>query len=61
LIIDNNSNDNFLATCLFTTFLNPKLNKVTLENNQLIGAGTKFSAGCRGGTNDNAKAIVIFK
>ncbi|QUM84995.1 MULTISPECIES: right-handed parallel beta-helix repeat-containing protein [unclassified Moritella] len=61
LIIDNNDNDNFLATCLFTTFLNPKLNKVTLENNQLIGTGTPFSAGCRGGTNDNAKAVVLFK
>ncbi|SGZ05343.1 right-handed parallel beta-helix repeat-containing protein [Moritella viscosa] len=59
LIID--ENENFIATCLFTTFLNPKLNKVTLENNQLIGAGIPFSAGCTGGTNDNAKAVAIFK
>jgi len=59
LIIEDN--DNFIATCLFTTFLNPKLNKVTLENNQFIGAGTPFSAECTGGTNDNAKAVVVLK
>ncbi|SQD77342.1 right-handed parallel beta-helix repeat-containing protein [Moritella yayanosii] len=59
LIID--ENENFIAICLFTTFLNPKLNHVILENNQLIGTGVPFSDACTGGTNNNAKAVTTFK
>ncbi|PKH06255.1 hypothetical protein CXF93_10040 [Moritella sp. Urea-trap-13] len=51
----------FVAICLFTTFLNPKLNKVTLEHNILIGRGSPFSANCTGGTKDKAKAVVTVK
>lgn len=54
-------NDNLVAICLFTTFLNPKLNKVTLENNLLIGSGIPFSEKCTGGTKDKAKAVITFK
>ncbi|MFT5719679.1 MAG: hypothetical protein ACI9T7_003894, partial [Oleiphilaceae bacterium] len=49
---------NVLGICLFTTFLNPKLNKVTLINNQLIGSGTLMSKKCTGGTKANAPAVV---
>lgn len=56
-----NDQDKFTAICLFTTFLNPSLNKVTLENNKLVGAGLAFSEACTGGTKSNAKADVIFK
>jgi len=59
LIID--GNENFIAICLFTTFLNPELNNVVLENNQLIGTGVPFSDTCTGGTKNNAKAVTIFK
>lgn len=52
---------NFVAICLFTTFLNPKLNNVALEHNMLIGSGTPFSANCTGGTKDKAKAVVTVK
>lgn len=47
-----------IAICLFTTFLNPRLNKVVLINNQLIGKGTLLSKTCSGGTKVNAQAIV---
>lgn len=56
-----NEKDNFVAICLFTTFLNPKLNKVTLENNQLVGSGVPLSEACTGGTKNNAKAVITFK
>jgi len=59
LIVDNK--DNIVAICLFTTFLNPALNKVLLEKNQLIGAGVPFSEKCTGGTKDKAKAVITFK
>ncbi|QUM76615.1 right-handed parallel beta-helix repeat-containing protein [Moritella sp. 24] len=52
---------NLVAICLFTTFLNPKLNKVTLEHNMLIGSGIPFSANCTGGTKDKAKAVITVK
>lgn len=55
-IVDNGKN--VLGICLFTTFLNPKLNKVTLINNQLIGSGTLMSKKCTGGTKSNAHAVV---
>lgn len=50
-----------VAICLFTTFLNPTLNKVTLDKNKFIGKGKPFSEACTGGTKDNSKAIVIIK
>ncbi|QFI37490.1 right-handed parallel beta-helix repeat-containing protein [Moritella marina ATCC 15381] len=56
-----NDKDKFTAICLFTTFLNPILNKVTLENNKLVGVGLPFSDACTGGTKSNAKADVTFK
>lgn len=50
-----------VAICLFTTFLNPKLNKVTLEKNRFIGKGKPFSEACTGGTSDNLKAVITIK
>ncbi len=47
-----------IAICLFTTFLNPQLNKVILTNNKLIGRGTLLSKECTGGTSVNAQAVV---
>jgi len=53
--------DKFVAICLFTTFLNPDLNKVILENNKLVGLGVPFSEACTGGTKKNATADITFK
>lgn len=59
LIIDDKNK--LVAICLFTTFLNPKLNRVTLEQNRYIGKGTPFSEACTGGTKDNSKAVITIK
>jgi len=59
LIID--ESENLIAICLFTTFLNSKLNNVILENNQLIGTGVPFSETCTGGTKNKAKPVTTFR
>ena len=56
LIIDNKKIT--LAICMYSTFLNPKLNKVRVQNNQLIGQGSLLDANCTGGTTANAHAKI---